>query len=175
MRSDYAGLWPRLKAFGFDYLIIAAYLILLAASSMLLSIAVPSFFSMIFKKEYSSELFGFMTVTLPVLLYFALSEASPRQATRGKRRFRLTVNRKKDRTPLSPERSLYRSALKFIPWELAHACIWYIRFHPESTWLFTIGMAIVYLLAGLNIILLLFTKTHQTLYDIIAGTIVEEL
>lgn len=134
---------------------------------------VPSIFGTLFSREYSAELFGFVTITLPVSLYFAIMEASLRQATWGKSRARLKVVDIKEGKPLSLARSLGRTTMKFIPWELSHACIWYIRFHPESSWPFTIGIIVVFLLVGLNMTLLVLSRTHQTLYDIIAGTTVE--
>ena len=128
MQNDFAGLLPRLKALALDYIVIVLYLVLVVALSVLLRPLVPSFFGAAFGSQHSSELFGFITVTLPVSLYFALSEASSRQATWGKHRAKLKVCRVKDGNRLSMARSLSRTALKFTPWEIVHASIWYITF-----------------------------------------------
>ena len=50
---------------------------------------------------------------------------------------------------------------------------WYSLFYQFSP-LFTIGITIVFLLVGLNILALVFSHKHQTLYDMIAGTFVEK-
>jgi uncharacterized RDD family membrane protein YckC len=174
VQKDFAGVWPRLRALALDYVIIAVYLVLVVVLGVVLKALAPSFSMTIFANQYSSELFGFVTVTLPVSLYFALSEASSRHATWGKRRVKLNVLRIRDGKPLSMARSLSRTALKFTPWELSHASIWYITFHPKSPWpFFTIGISIVFLLVGLNILMLVLSREHQTLYDMIAGTAVE--
>jgi RDD family. len=175
VQKEFGGLWPRLKALILDYIVIAVYLVLIVLLGLLLKSLAPSFVGAVFGKEYSSELFGFITITLPVSLYFALSEASSQQATWGKRIGKLKVLCIKDGKRLSTARSFVRTALKFIPWELSHASIWYITFHPDSfSPLFTIGITIVFLLVGLNILVLVLNHKHQTLYDMIAGTFVEK-
>ena len=61
---------------------------------------------------------------------------------------------------------LGRTLLKFIPWELAHTCIWQVSFAgQESSPLIYVGFASVWVLVGVNIISLLLSKSHQTLYD----------
>ncbi len=175
VERNFAGLLGRLKAFAFDYIVIAVYLILLVGLSLLLRAMVPSFLGKLFGREYSAELAGFISVTLPVSLYFVLSEASFRQATWGKRRVRLKVVRTKDGKPLGLARSFARTALKFVPWEMSHAGMWYIKFHPESSWPFIVGMTVVFLLVGLNAAFIALSRSHQALYDVLAGTAVEEV
>jgi uncharacterized RDD family membrane protein YckC len=72
---------------------------------------------------------------------------------------------------LSPLRSICRTVLKFLPWELSHFCIWQLSFAREpSSAIYAIGFAIVWLIIGANVVSLLVSPTRQTLYDRLAGT-----
>ncbi len=162
----------RSLAFGLDYLPIAAYLVVLVAAGATLTRLSPSAEDALFGGPLRGEAAGFLLVTAPVLLYFALSEASSRQATWGKRRLGLAVS-DLDGRRLTRPRSVARSALKFIPWELAHACIWQIAFADDpSSPVFTVGFTLVWVLVGANVVALLAGPTRRTVYDRLAGTVV---
>lgn len=167
----YAGFWRRVGAFALDYAIILVYLGAITLFSLLMS----SLFDInqwLFTDRVRAQLTGFLMITLPVTLYFVLSESSIRQATWGKRRLGLKVTGT-DGNRISFWRSVARTGLKFIPWELAHTLIWQISFTPNqfSTWI-NAGFFTVYLLIGANIAALIFRKDRQTLYDFLAGTYV---
>ncbi|GIP38968.1 hypothetical protein J31TS4_22480 [Paenibacillus sp. J31TS4] len=69
--------------------------------------------------------------------------------------------------------SLVRSALKFAPWELAHFTIWHMVLpsdYPES--LIYSLLAVVYVLVLIYLISPLWSKNKQTVYDLIAGTVI---
>jgi len=167
----YAGFWRRAGAFAFDYVIILFYLAVIT----LLSLLINSLFSVnqwLFADRVRAQLTGFLLITLPVTLYFALSESSARQATWGKQRLNLKVaDRNGNR--IGFWRALGRTLLKFIAWEISHTLIWQIYFSPqmEPGWI-DYGFVLVYLLIGLNIVSLVITKTHQTLYDLLIRTYV---
>ena len=169
--KTYAGFWKRAGAFALDYIAILGYLI----GVVLLSLLVDAFSDAsqwLFADRVGAQLVAFLIVTLPVTLYFAISESSPSQATWGKRRLKLKVTAG-DGHRISFWRSLARTLLKFIPWELSHTLIWQLYFSPqiESIWI-NYGFTLVYLLIGLNIASLLLTKSHQTLYDFLTNTYV---
>jgi uncharacterized RDD family membrane protein YckC len=169
--KTYAGFWKRVGAFALDYLLILGYLL----GVFLLSLLMNSVFGVgqwLFADRIRAQLVAFFIVTLPVTLYFAISESSQRQATWGKRRLKLQVANH-DGTRVSFGRSLARTSLKFIPWELSHTLIWQIYFsrQTEMVWI-NYGFGLVYLLIGLNIASLLRTKTNQTLYDLLTKTYV---
>jgi len=167
-----AGLWVRILAFAIDYLPIAAYLAVLVAGGAWLSRSSETLTRVLFGGPVIGEASGFLLITLPVTLYFALSEASSRQATWGKTRMGLMVTDVAG-TRLSRARSIGRSALKFIPWELAHACIWQVSFARDpSSAVYVVGFALVWLLIGANVVSLLVSPTSQTLYDRAAGSVV---
>jgi uncharacterized RDD family membrane protein YckC len=167
----YAGFWQRGTAFALDYVIILFYL----AALTLLSLLINSLFSVnewLFSDRIRSQLTGFFLITLPVALYFAFGESSVQQATWGKKRVGLIVTNPNG-ARISFWRSLARTLLKFIPWELSHTLIWEISFSPQANSdLINYSFILVYVLIGLNIASLLMTKKHQTLYDLLAKTYV---
>jgi len=62
-------------------------------------------------------------MTLPVSLYFILCESSKWQGTVGKRKMGIrVVDGVGQRIGIS--RSAFRTAIKFLPWEVAHFGIW---------------------------------------------------
>ena len=82
----------------------------------------PEAFSSAFGSP-SGQLWGFLLTTLPTTLYFGLSESSRRQGTLGKAKAGVkVVDRNGGR--LSRGRGIVRAALKFVPWELGHTCVW---------------------------------------------------
>ena len=169
--KSYAGLWQRVKAFLFDYSIILGYLIAITVLGLLLR-QFTSGFEWLFADRVRAQGTVILILTLPVSLFFALGDASLKQGTWGKRRVGLKVKDKNgDRIGLG--RSLLRTGLKFIPWELSHTVLWEIAFsNGASSVLINYGYAFVYLLIGLNITSVLLTKTNQSLYDLLAGTYV---
>jgi uncharacterized RDD family membrane protein YckC len=168
--NAYAGFWQRAGAFALDYVILLLYLAAVTLLSFLLN---PLGISQwLFTDRLRAQLAGFFLLTLPVTLYFTVSESSDRQATWGKKRVRLKVidyNGKRIRF----WRALARTALKFVPWELSHTLIWEIYFPSQtnSTWV-NYGFVLVYVIIGLNLASLIMTKTHQTIYDFLAKTYV---
>ena len=158
-------------AFALDNIMILGYLLGIA----LLSVPANRLFGAnqwLFADRARAQFVAFLLVTLPVTLYFSISESSTRQATWGKQRLNLKVaDRKGNR--ISFWRAFGRTLLKFVPWEISHTLIWQIYFsqQADSAWI-TYGFALVYLLIGLNIITLVITKTHQTLYDLLTKTYV---
>ncbi|HKV00948.1 MAG TPA: RDD family protein [Ktedonobacteraceae bacterium] len=174
--SSLANLRLRFAAFLLDYLIIAAYIILLIAVSVSLGLSpLRQIFKALFSNPNSGELSAFLLLVLPVILYFALFECSAWQATWGKRKLGLWVTDIHG-TRLSFVRSLVRSLLKFLPWELTHACLWRIPGWPFASKtpppIITVGLVLVWIIVGAYVISLLTSKTHQTLYDRIAGSYV---
>lgn len=106
----------RFTAFLIDYMIIVGYGVVLGLLSPLLS---PLFTD----NAFTAHLSSFFILTLPVYLYFSIFEASPFQATLGKRAAKLRVAGSVN-TGVSLSRSLVRSMIKFLPWEMAHFAVW---------------------------------------------------
>lgn len=168
----YAGLGPRSIAFALDYMLIALYLVALAVVSQLTAANLPALIAALFGGPLAGQMSGFLLVTVPVSLYFVVQEASPAQATWGKRRRRLRVCDAGGQRPTFA-RALARTALKFAPWELAHACIWQARFAAaELQPLLVGGFVLVWVLVGANAASVALRSDHRALYDLLAGTAV---
>lgn len=169
--NTYASFWKRVGAFALDYLLILGYLL----GVIILSLLANSVFGAsqwLFADRIRAQLVAFFIVTLPVTLYFAISESSQSKATWGKRRLKLQVA-DQDGARIGFWRSLARTLLKFIPWELSHTLIWQLYFsrQTEMVWI-NYGFGLVYVLIGLNIVSLMRTRTNQTLYDLLTKTYV---
>jgi uncharacterized RDD family membrane protein YckC len=166
-------------AFLLDYLVISAYLVLLVVVGLLVrSSPFGGAFGSLFANPVSAEITAFVLLVLPVILYFALFESSVWQASPGKRRMGLQVTDERG-ARLSLPRSLARSALKFIPWELTHLCLWNIPGWPlEATTippLIVVGLVLVWVIVGAYALSLLLSKTHQTIYDRVVRAFVVSL
>ena len=106
---------PRVLAFLVDWLVIAAWGGLLFGLVMLLTGGAPPRLG----GPWSAQGIGFLTLTVPVILYFALTESSPARASLGKRALGLVVVRDTGEGLPFPS-SLLRTAIKLAPWELGH-------------------------------------------------------
>jgi uncharacterized RDD family membrane protein YckC len=173
MKNSLRLLWLRLLAFALDYIIISAYLVVLVGVGVAIAQtgAGPGFRAL-FSDPNSAEFTAFLLLVLPVLLYFAVFESSRWQATWGKRVLGLRVVTTAD-AQVSFLRALWRNALKLIPWELTHACLWRIPgwpFAPETPplWI-TVGLILVWVVVAVYIVSLVFSRSGQTLYDWLAG------
>jgi RDD family len=71
------------------------------------------------ENPWGAQSIGFLTMTLPVILYFALCESSAMRASLGKRVLGLVVSRETGGR-LSFGSALLRNAVKFTPWEFGH-------------------------------------------------------
>lgn len=165
--ADRPSPWRRLAAYAIDSLVILAYIIALTAVSLwvqsLLGVSMNQL-----KSPLSLQLIGFTTLTLPVILYFAIMQAGARGATLGKQTLGLRVQTPSGGPARLPQ-TLLRAAIKFLPWEIAHAGIWWASTGaaPAESWptlLFSLslGMALSYVVA-------LFIASGRAPYDAISG------
>ncbi|MGG1679471.1 RDD family protein [Neobacillus sp. NRS-1170] len=169
-RLKNVSLGTRIIAFLWDYVIILGYLLLLFVLSFF---ARPLLIPLFTANSLSAEITGFLLITLPVYLYFSISEGGKFHATWGKRKMGILVMGVHGRS-IGLKRSLFRSALKFAPWELSHFTIWHIVLpsnYPD--YLINILLITVYGLVFINLLSPLMNKNKQTVYDTIAGTVVK--
>jgi uncharacterized RDD family membrane protein YckC len=167
----------RIAAFGLDYLIIAAWIGLITAvgfgARAILGIETGPILSQADKLRGHS--IAFLSLTLPVILYFAIAESSRWQATVGKRTLGLRVQTVTG-AQVGLGRSLARSAIKFLPWEIAHTAIWHVPGQPFVSMpapINFLGYAVA--LAGAGVFAAaVFRGRGRTPYDLVAGTMVVE-
>jgi len=133
-------------------------------------------------RSFNINLFGYtewlnhgiaiLILTMPVVSYFALSEASRFQATVGKRLMNLSVvNTKGQRATL--KQTALRAVVKFLPWESFHTIIWHWEGWPSNpaspTNLQIVAMTASWLVIGWFLVTL-FVGSRRTPYDWAAGT-----
>ena len=135
--------------------------------------------SRVFKLELDNlspvagELIAFVTLTLPVILYFTLFENGKYAGTIGKRKFGLHVVSKL-LTKASLAQLVIRNCVKFLPWELAHFFIFQL-FYFNSTnktipdWVMT-GLIISQLLAVIYLLFIFFNKNNSSIYELFSQT-----
>jgi uncharacterized RDD family membrane protein YckC len=159
-------LWRRLAAYMLDILFQLPYV----AALVLLRFQFPAI-KQWFLNAQSAQVTQFVLLTLPVFLYFALCEASSYRGTPGKRILHLSVVTSHRNRASLPQTSI-RSAFKLLPWELNHAALWRIHLDPASGAVPAILLTAVWILLALYLFSAAFSPRRQTIYDLIAGTIV---
>ena len=171
-----AGVKSRFTGALFDYIIIFIYMVFLTGLFMILQLEPLSFIPRtLFATPISGQISVICMLTIPVILYFSFCESSRFQQTFGKCKADLRVI-STDGTKLGFPRALLRSVVKFIPWELAHTCMWRIRAEaPDScdfSLLVTVGLILVWVLVITYVVSVIVSKKNQSLYDMIAGSLV---
>ncbi|MDH4117080.1 MAG: RDD family protein [Acidimicrobiia bacterium] len=154
---------PRLRASALDLAVVAGWAVFAAAAGV-----VARAFDYDFASPTSADIFAFVTLVGPVVLTFAFQEASSRKATFGKRRLGLQVTDRSGRR-LSLARSLTRSIVKFLPWQLAHTAV--IGLFDDSTNSMLIVAAIgAQALVLASVIAMAVDPYHRSFHDWLAGT-----
>ena len=124
---------------------------------------------------YMGQLVAFLTLTLPALVYFVITENSSHQASIGKRLFKLKVSAVDgSKAPLSA--IVVRNVVKLLPWEIAHAFIqalfYYLNLHKEMevpAWVL-IGLVIPQVAVAVYALLPLLSHTEQSVDDLLSKT-----
>jgi len=158
----------RIYAFLLDYFVIVIYGVFVVGT---ISFAFQSYFQYLFSASSAmAELTGFCMMTLPVSLYFILCECSKWQGTLGKRKMGVCVVDGSGQR-IGIVRSVVRTSVKFLPWELAHFSIWQLMI-PSSISDITIyiTLSIVNMAILVYILIPLTNKKRKNVYDWVAGT-----
>ncbi|WP_033540971.1 RDD family protein [Planococcus sp. CAU13] len=163
-----AGVWIRLKAFTLDYILVFLYLCFILLVTTVLVPGLQNYFT---GPLGIAQLTGFLLVTLPISLYFAIGDSALFNGTFGKRKMRIqAVDR--DERPIGLLRSIFRIFLKFLPWELSHFLVYRLVHLGEGEfplYLMLIG-GLIYLLIFAYILSAIFSKENRSLYDRLSGT-----
>lgn len=115
-----------------------------------------------------------LTVTIPVMIFFAVSWSSSSGATPGMRLLSIQV-RSVSSQPVPFSRALLRSFILLVPFEVNHA----VLFYPEPIWDaasagFRSGFIGVYALLLVYLAATLWTPMRQGPHDLAANTIVSK-
>jgi uncharacterized RDD family membrane protein YckC len=115
METERAIALRRLFAFAIDWLVVVLWGGVVFGAVMLATGGDPPRPA----NPWAAQAIGFLTMTAPVTLYFALCESSAMRASLGKRVLALAVSRETgERLPFGS--ALLRNAVKFVPWEFGH-------------------------------------------------------
>ncbi|WP_142829348.1 RDD family protein [Planococcus soli] len=169
----YAGFLLRLKAFAVDYLLILAYLAVLLIFSVFLMPSLQGWFQ---QSQVTAQLAGFLLLTLPVSLYFIITDSRVGKQSIGKRKMQIRVVDENNRS-ISICQSIFRIALKFLPWELSHFMAYRMIYMEDGEVLlvdYFIG-GLIYGLILLYVLMVFLTKNNQSFYDYFAKTYVVKL
>ncbi|WP_409275906.1 RDD family protein [Neobacillus sp. SCS-31] len=165
---SYAPFKIRIYAFLLDYLVIVLYGIFVVGA---ISFVFRSHFTPLFSSSpVTAELTGFIMMTFPVSLYFILGECSKWQGTFGKRKVGIRVVDKVGQR-IGFGRSALRTAIKFLPWEVAHFGMWQLML--PSDWS---ENTVYMILTAVNLVIVFYliipftNKKRKNVYDWLAGT-----
>nr|WP_258048450.1 RDD family protein [Planococcus sp. CP5-4_YE] len=163
-----AGVWVRLKAFMLDYIGIVLYLLMVAVLTVFIAPEIQNLFQ---SSLGIAQLTGFLLVTLPISLYFAVFDARHFSGTFGKKKMKLQVVGLEGKG-IGIVRSFIRVAFKFLPWELSHFLVYrLVQAEEESIPLsLSITGGSIYGLMILYIATAFFSKQKRTFYDFLSGT-----
>ncbi|MCL4561067.1 MAG: RDD family protein [Chloroflexi bacterium] len=111
------------------------------------------------------------TTTLPFILYFAIMHSSGWQATLGKRVMRIKVTTVyNERT--SFQRGVLRAVVTLIPFEVNHTIIFNIGYgNPAMVGYLIPALVFFYGLIAAYIASIFLTRRHQSLDDLVSGTV----
>ena len=153
----------------------ALYVTVISAAGFAIrsQLGVTSLAATTFQQKLVGQSVVFATIMLPIMLYFAVSESSRRQATIGKRVLRLRVTDDHGGRP-ALLRTVLRAVVKFAPWELAHTGVWHVSGTPfvSEPAAFNYGIWATALLLALWWFASIWLGDGRTPYDRIAGTVV---
>lgn len=162
----------RLIAYLIDYLVMMCY------GAALFGVAVGLGLDAKISSPWTAHATAFLTLTLPVVLYFSLSESSRWRATIGKRAMGLQVV-SQNLQAISFFRALARNLLKFLPWEIAHFgvhwCFYYNRQGIELPGWVWVPIIFAQLLALAYLVSIVVNSGHRGLYELGSGTRVVEI
>ena len=116
----------------------------------------------------------FLTVSIPIWLYFILQERTPRGATIGKRLLGLALySENGEKAQLN--QIITRTIIKLLPWEIFHLTFMLptpILNDPNAG--FRPGFIVGFLVLMLFVLVLIHPPQRQSVHDLIARTVVEK-
>lgn len=173
MKIAYANPFRRLLAYWLDITLLYAVLLALQFGFVSLTNGVVN--AWIADQNQGLLTWGwiFLTMSLPMWLYFILNESSPRQATLGKSLMGLKVT-DLDGNRLKVTTAAWRTAWKLAFFEIGHLAFLFPTpmFDGPGSPSFRIGFVIMGALMVVYFVLTLVTSRHQSLHDLVMKTLV---
>jgi uncharacterized RDD family membrane protein YckC len=159
--------WPaRLSASVIDYLVIVTWLAALAALAF---ISGRFDTSAVRPSTTATDVVAFACSVLPVWAYLTWTEASPAQASWGKRRARLRVlGSGGGRAGWG--RVAVRNAVKLLPWQLAHVAVARIWLDPDDVVALWTADGLSLLIPVASVAMAWVDPLRRALHDRVAGT-----
>ena len=170
MSKTYANPFRRLFAYWVDISLLYAVLLgIQFGLTRLTNGAIANWFVI---RDNSFLTYGwiFLVISLPMWLYFILSESGPRQATLGKSLLGLKVT-DMDGNRLTVATAAWRTACKLAFFEIGHLSFLFptpLFDEPEPS--FRVGFVILIALMLVYFAVTLVTPRHQSLHDLIVKT-----
>jgi uncharacterized RDD family membrane protein YckC len=156
----------RIFAYGIDYVIIMIY----AGILFLISYGIHSINNLPIEVQepITGNIISFLSLTLPVFMYFFLSESSKKQGTLGKQILKIKVQNN------TTKNIFIRVFLKILPWEVAHFGVHFMMYYdslnieiPLWNWIIIIAPQVLVLIYFISV---LKTKGKSSLHDRVANT-----
>lgn len=157
----------RIAAFMLDWLVILVWAGVLLTLVLIVSggeLPAPS-------GPWRAQLLGFVAMTLPVMAYFTLCEASGLGGTPGKKAVGLRVLGSDERR-LGLGAAVVRNLVKFLPWEFGHLVAHQAVFSSDAGMPGWIVPVMVVAFGGPLLWLIELFRTGRTPYDRISGATV---
>ncbi len=111
--------------------------------------------------------------SLPVWLYFIISDWLPTGATLGKRLVKIGVKRVNG-ARVGLGRAIGRTAVKLMPWELVHLTAFTLSADlSQLTLLQTIGLTLANGLVVGYLVVVVLTRGRRSVHDFVVGTVVQ--
>ena len=170
--TERAAVRPRLLASLIDLAVIGGWIGVLTGVGMVVRRFLPGHPPAVVSRRtrIAADVGIFAATVLPTGLYLGLTEAGAAQASLGKRRLGLRVVDQRGGRP-GGARVALRTALKLLPWQLAHLSVARMMLAPDQrsrvTWpAYVASLA----LSGLTVVLALRDTAGRALHDRAAGT-----
>jgi uncharacterized RDD family membrane protein YckC len=174
MQDDvqYASTLARAGAYGIDMLIGMAGVGVTQALLYKLNPLVPLVKAAQPVPPGSLHLWVFATVSIPLILFYALTLSSGAQATPGMRLMGIHIAMAGgELVPLSS--ALLRSVVMLVPFELNHVIMFHLFPSRERMpWIVWAGPTVVFILIAIWVLPLIAGARHQGVHDHAAGTVV---
>jgi len=156
----------RVRACAWDYLVISAWIGLLAVAGLGVRAVLPGEVTVGLP---GTDLLAFACSVLPVWLYLTCTESGVRQASWGKRRAGLLVVEERGARP-GRGRVAVRNAVKLVPWQLAHLAVARLLLGVAAPGVIGVTYGLSLVIPAVSVATAWRDPHHRGLHDLVAGT-----